>query len=117
MRRREFIGVVALLLGGATTAAQSTQKPTPKPKPEPRTHTVTIGDMTFTPQTLTVAAGDTVVWVNTDLVPHTATSPDGVFDSKSIAPNASWRYTARKKGAYAYTCTFHPTMKAMLRVT
>ena len=35
-----------------------------------------------------------------------------VFDSRSIEPNASWTYVASKAGDYAYTCSFHPTMKA-----
>jgi len=64
----------------------------------------------------TVAPGDTIVWVNKDLVPHTATSKTGGFDSKGIEADESWSYTIRKTGDCAYICTFHPTMKAMLRV-
>jgi plastocyanin len=85
-------------------------------RPESRTHTVTIEGMQFQPERLTVARGDTVVWVNEDLVPHTATSGDDVFDSEIIQPEKSWRFTARQKGEFAYICTFHPTMTATLRV-
>ena len=35
------------------------------------------GEHAFSARTLTVARGDTVVWVNKDLVPHTATSEAG----------------------------------------
>ena len=80
------------------------------------THTVTIESMRFQPETLTVAAGDTVVWVNKDLVPHTATSKTGGFDSKTIQAGQSWKHTVRTKGDIAYLCTFHPTMKATLRI-
>ena len=83
--------------------------------PQPVTHTVTIEGMQFTPATLTINAGDTIVWVNKDLFPHTATAA-GVFDSKSIGDGQSWQYTAASKGEYPYTCTFHPTMKATVRV-
>jgi plastocyanin len=83
---------------------------------EPKTHTVAIENMRFQPDSLTVARGDTVVWVNKDLVPHTATSKDGVFDSKTIQAETTWRFTARQKGEFAYVCTFHPTMTATLRV-
>ena len=83
---------------------------------ETRTHTVTIEGMRFQPEVLTVAPGDTVVWVNKDLVPHTATSKAGGFDSKDIQADKSWRYTIQTTGEFAYICTFHPTMKAMLRV-
>jgi plastocyanin len=83
---------------------------------KPKTHTVTIEGMRFQPEMLTVERGDTIVWVNKDLVPHTATSKAGNFDSKLIEADKSWNYTVRTKGDFAYICTFHPTMKAMLRV-
>jgi plastocyanin len=85
-------------------------------RPESKTHTVTIEGMRFQPERLTVARGDTVVWVNKDLAPHTATSKDGVFDSGTIQAEKSWRFTAREKGEFGYICTFHPTMTATLRV-
>jgi plastocyanin len=65
---------------------------------------------------VTVERGDTIVWVNKDVVPHTATSKAGNFDSKLIQTDKSWKYTVRQKGDFAYICTFHPTMKAMLQV-
>jgi plastocyanin len=83
---------------------------------ESKTHVVTIEGMRFLPERLTISGGDTVVWVNKDLVPHTATSKDDGFDSKTIDAGKSWRFTAREKGDYAYICTFHPTMTAMLEV-
>jgi plastocyanin len=83
---------------------------------KPKTHTVTIEGMRFQPEMLTVARGDTIVWVNQDVVPHTATSKAGNFDSKLIQTDNSWKYTIQKKGDFAYICTFHPTMKATLRV-
>ena len=82
----------------------------------PKTHTVTIEGVRFLPEVLTVAPGDTIVWVNKDLVPHTATSTAGSFDSGDIQANRFWKFKARKAGDFPYTCTFHPTMKAMLRI-
>jgi len=82
----------------------------------PKTHTVTMENMRFQPEALTVARGDTIVWVNKDLVPHTATSEAGGFDSQMIPAGESWSYTVRTKGEFAYLCTYHPAMKAMLRV-
>ena len=85
-------------------------------RPKAKTHTVTMENMRFQPESLTVTRGDTVVWVNKDLVPHTATSKAGGFDSQMIPAEKSWTFTVRKKGDFAYVCTFHPTMTAMLRV-
>jgi plastocyanin len=81
-----------------------------------KTHTVTIENMRFQPEALTVARGDTIAWVNRDLVPHTATSQAGGFDSQRIQAGESWTFTVRTKGDFAYLCTYHPTMKAVLRV-
>ena len=80
------------------------------------THTIVIADMKFVPETLTVKAGDTVVWVNKDFFPHTATAQDKSFDSRDIATNKSWKYVVKKKGSFPYICTLHPTMKATLVV-
>ena len=95
-----------LLLGADTSAAMR----------KPKTHTVVIEGTSFRPASLTVAAGDTVEWVNKDFFPHTATSAQGKFDSKEIAAGMSWKYVIRTQGEFAYTCTFHTTMKGMLRV-
>jgi len=79
-------------------------------------HTVTIDAMKYLPDRLTVRAGETVVWVNKDLFPHTVTEVNGRFDSHEIKPNASWRYVAKKTGDFAYVCTLHPSMKGALLV-
>jgi plastocyanin len=76
--------------------------------------TVVIENMQFTPATVTLHRGDTIVWVNRDLVPHTATG--AAFDSKSIAPSGSWTFTPTKAGRFDYVCAFHPTMKATVVV-
>jgi plastocyanin len=80
------------------------------------THTVAIDGVTFMPATLTVTVGDTVVWVNKDPFPHTVTSSAGAFDSRTMAPGQSWRYTPTKVGVFPYFCTLHPTMHATLTV-
>ena len=77
-------------------------------------HVVTIADMRFQPATISVAPGDTVTFVNKDIVPHTATST-GVFDSQTMDVGASWRHTFRKAGEFGYTCSYHPTMAGVVR--
>ncbi|HEX6212694.1 MAG TPA: cupredoxin family copper-binding protein [Methylomirabilota bacterium] len=82
----------------------------------PATHTVVIEGMRFVPEVLTVKAGDTVVWVNRDLFPHTATAESDAFDSGLIAADSSWRHTPAAQGEFPYVCTYHPTMTGTLRV-
>ena len=108
MRLTTFAAALGLMLG---VTAISTAEP-----PRPRTHTVVMEDMRFQPEVLAVASGDTIVWLNKDLVPHTATSRVGGFDSNVILASGSWKYTVRKKGAFAYLCTLHPAMTGTLRV-
>lgn len=79
------------------------------------TVTIEIDGMTFTPAAATVRRGDRVVWVNRDLVPHTATAGK-VFDSGVIAPGKSWTTMAESPGRHDYLCSLHPTMKASLLV-
>jgi plastocyanin len=73
----------------------------------------------FRPPTLTLVVGDSLVWVNKDPFPHnvTAATPKGLFDSKEIGVDGSWRYTATSPGEFSYVCAYHPTMKGTLRVT
>ena len=79
-------------------------------------HTVVMEGVAFVPETLTVKRGDTVVWVNKDMFPHTATAQDRSFDSKDIAPTKTWKHVAAKTGTFSYLCTLHPTMKGTLIV-
>jgi plastocyanin len=81
-----------------------------------QSHVVTIENMKFEPATLKVKRGDVVVWSNKDLFPHTATADGKAFDSGGLDPGKRWQYVARTRGEYAYSCTFHPTMKATLIV-
>jgi plastocyanin len=64
---------------------------------KPVTHTVTIDATSYKPVRLTVHIGDTVVWVNKDLIPHTATAGGG-FDPKVLAAGASFRLPGWAKG-------------------
>ena len=102
--------ISAIAITFASTAGTVARAPV-----APKTHTVNIVEMRFQPESLTVAPGDFVVWINKDIVPHTATAA-GSFDSKTIEPTRSWSYRARRKGEMAYVCTLHPTMKGTLRI-
>ena len=107
MTRAFAAGVALLLCSAAAGHAQAARKPA--------THTVTMEGMVFKPATLTIKSGETVVWVNKDIVEHTATA-DGKFDSKLISPGKSWKQVFKTKGSFDYTCKYHPPMKGTLVV-
>ena len=101
MRRLASVGAAALAVAASAAAAA--------------THTVVVDGFRFEPAELTVARGDTVVWVNRDAVAHTATAA-GVFDSGVVAPAKSASLTLARIGRHDYVCTLHPTMKARIVV-
>jgi plastocyanin len=73
--------------------------------------------MAFHPDSVRVTAGDTVSWINQDIVPHTATSQHGAalqWDTGQLAQGATGRFVARRAGTVRYTCTLHPTMHGVL---
>ena len=76
----------------------------------------------YTPSTVTISAGGTVTFSNTDTAPHTSTSgsaangPDGVFDTSLIMANASYSVTLSDAGTYTYFCMVHPWMEGTIIV-
>jgi plastocyanin len=71
---------------------------------------VTIDNFAFTPATITVAAGSTVTWTNSDDIPHTVRAVDGSFRSKAMDSDESYSFTFAKPGVYSYFCSIHPKM-------
>lgn len=83
---------------------------------QPRHHLVEIGDLKFAPAALRVAAGDTITWLNTDVVPHTASAEDGSWDTGEIGNGERVQLTVTEGFAERYFCRYHPAMKARLTV-
>jgi len=77
---------------------------------------VQIADMAFAPANLTVTAGDTVTWTNTDPMVHTVTSTTGAFDSGDLGEGESYGVTFTAPGTFSYVCTPHPFMTGTVTV-
>ena len=107
-RHRPMALFVAFLFSGVTTLLIAA--------PRSMTHTVEIEAMKFSPATLEVKAGDTVIWKNKDAFPHNAAAENKGFRSADIQSGQSWRFKAGNKGVFPYVCTLHPGMKAVLIV-
>lgn len=80
------------------------------------THTVRITNFTFEPANLTIAAGDSVTWINEDSAPHTATADSGAFDTGNLRQGQSATITYNGAASYPYFCAVHPRMRAQLTV-
>ena len=105
-RRRSLAASLALIATGFAFGCA----------PRPQTREIVIRAFAFSPATDTVQAGDTVHWSNQDVVPHTATSRTGGFDSGTLAAGQDWRFVPRAPGTFEYECTLHPTMRGTLVV-
>lgn len=69
--------------------------------------TVNIGDNYFSPSTMNVAAGTTVVWINNGTMAHTVTADNGAFDSGTLNPGQSFSWYFNTAGTFGYHCRFH----------
>lgn len=74
---------------------------------------ITIQNLVFSPTAARAKVGDTVTWINKDVLAHTATARDGEFDV-AIAANKTATLVIKKAGDVEYYCRFHPNMVAHL---
>jgi plastocyanin len=102
------IAYAALAVAGALPAAAAA--------PAHRDLTIAIAGMHFGPAPAGLRVGDTIIWVNRDIVAHTATARDRSFDV-TVQPRQSVRVTLRRAGTIAFSCRFHPAMQGALAVT
>ena len=116
--------------GAASAPTSAAQTPTPTPTataapstPVPgSTQVLTIvnasnGSFGFSPITLTIRVGTTVIWKNMSSAAHTVTSDDGqTFDSGTVPAGGLFRFTFRTTGTFPYHCNYHPYMRATIVV-
>jgi plastocyanin len=100
--RLVWIGfVVALNMAGATAKAETIQ--------------VTIDKLVFAPRILNAKVGDTIEWINKDILAHTATVKGG-WDVL-IPAGKSASLVLDKAQSVEYYCRFHPNMRGRVTVT
>jgi len=75
---------------------------------------VTIDKLVFSPASIQARVGDTIEWVNKDVIAHTATVKGG-WDVM-IPPKSKGKVTLKTPGAADYYCRFHPNMKGHVDV-
>ena len=113
-RRWSQYPVAALAAIGAVVASGACRAPQ---VPAPKRHVVEITGMAFHPDSLEVRQGDTIVWINRDIVSHTATaSRKAAWTTGTLAQDQSGLYVARDKGEDPYFCELHPVMLGRLTV-
>ena len=81
------------------------------------TDSVSIKNFAFSPATVTVTAGSTVVWTNDDSIQHDITFDGGSIASSVLNHNDTFSHTFPTAGTYHYICSIHPFMHGTVIVT
>lgn len=100
-RRLWAVAGLSLILGTLAARAETMQ--------------VTIDRLVFSPAEITVKVGDTVEWLNKDILAHTATVKGGI--DVMIQPKKSTSLVLQKAETVEYYCRFHPNMKGRITVS
>lgn len=79
---------------------------------------VSIANLSFSPTSLTVKKGTSVIWTNNDSATHTVTrdGADGP-SSGSIENSQTYSFTFSQTGTFTYHCSIHPSMSGTVTVT
>jgi plastocyanin len=77
---------------------------------------VNMEKLGFVPVKISAHVGDTIEWVNSDFVAHTATARDGSWDVL-IPVNAKKTVVLKTEGTIEYYCKFHPNMTGRILVS
>ena len=80
------------------------------------TFRVTIDNLKFSPAKVSAHVGDTIEWVSTDFVAHTATARNKDWDV-AISPKGTGHVMLQHAGEVDYFCRFHPNMTGRISVT
>jgi plastocyanin len=99
-------------MAGMAMAAQTAGASTPV-----ATDAVDINNFAFSPATITVTAGSTVVWTNDDAIQHDITFAGGNTASNVLNHNDTFSHTFPTAGTYHYICSIHPFMHGTVFVT
>ena len=97
-------------------AAEPAAEEQPAAEAEGKLHVVEIVDFAFAPETLTIAKGDRISFINLDAVGHTATADDESFDTKMLGKDESAEIIFGEAGEFGYYCLPHPGMRGTIIV-
>jgi len=77
---------------------------------------ITMQNLAFSPVETSAKVGDTIEWINKDILTHSATARNDDWDV-TIAANKTVTMVLTKASDVEYYCRFHPNMKGHLTIT
>lgn len=102
---RRILPMVVALAAGTVSCGTN-------PVAGPVSHQMILEDFQFRPPVRDIAAGDSLIWINNDLVPH-AVTVEGMT-SPPLARGERWGMIMVKGGPLS--CPYHPEMRGFLQV-
>ena len=83
------------------------------------------GLQSFEPNPINIKVGDTITWINADVISHTVTSgkyydpntSGKIFNSRGNLTNGVYKLKFAFPGTFDYFCLFHPDMKGQIIVS
>jgi plastocyanin len=90
---------------------------------------VNLGNESYKPNPINITKGDTITWINNDIVIHTVTSGSAnsknigkIFDSGLIRPGDTFNFTVSNEkinntSIIDYFCEVHPSMVAKIYIS
>ncbi|MDJ0393472.1 cupredoxin domain-containing protein [Rhodococcus sp. G-MC3] len=109
-------GIAALVLASVVGCSSQGQAPAETTAPA-APNQVTVANRSYTPQSITIAVGDTVTWMFDDGgMAHDVVADDRAFRSP-LMEASSYKHTFTEPGTFTYHCTPHPDMTGTVIVT
>ena len=118
MKSLKKIRISLLLIATITVVISSCSNKNEKNRSDskPASDTVVINAMQFTPAILNVRSGDTITWINRDLVDHNVKDTvNNLFYSDTLKNGQSFSWVV--SGMADYICTIHPTMTGKIALS
>ena len=110
MKKKIIYLSLIVLAGISLTFGCSSNKAKVTPEQTTPAANVSIQNFAFSPASVSIKVGQSVMWTNKDTAPHTATELSSVFDSGTLATNKSFSFTFHTAGTYTYHCLVHSMM-------
>jgi plastocyanin len=108
-------GVALALSAGTALATLSDSDRTALEIENVGRHEIQMRGNSFAPRSRTVTVGDTVVWVNSDIVRHNVVRAE-LFDSGDLRSGERFEWVPADTGTVRYQCTIHQRMRGTVRV-
>lgn len=121
MMNRNVLLALTLVVGSWLLGAACGSSTSPSPAPKAADVTVSIvanaGANSFSPNPVTVTAGQTISWKNNDSIVHQITQDANQFSTANVSNGAATSaITLTTKGTITYHCGIHPTMTGTITV-